>query len=65
MGNSKFVRTASALLMLFALLLPVAPAAASEQEQGEVRAANVQGGVTNPTDTVLPPPSILTKMSVC
>src|SRR4051794_1003871 len=58
MGNSKFVRAASALLMLFALLLPVAPAAASEQDQGEVRAANVGGGVTGVNDTVLAAPSI-------
>jgi len=63
MGKSKFVRTVSALLMLMAFLLPVAPAAAAGvDEQGDVHAANVLGPIINPpyptTPAQVPVPAI-------
>src|SRR3954449_12701182 len=49
MRTSKFVRTLSALLMLLALVLPVAPAAgATVGDQDDVHAANVLGTPANP-----------------
>ena len=48
MRTSKFVRTLSALLMLLALVLPVAPAAGATVDQDDVHAANVLGSPANP-----------------
>src|SRR5581483_11202999 len=49
MGNSKFVRSLSAILMILALLAQAAPASgASVPDQDDIHAANVQGSPTNP-----------------
>jgi len=49
MGKSKFVRTVGALLMILAMVVPVAPAAAATTEDpGDVHAANVLGSPTAP-----------------
>jgi len=60
MRTSKFVRTLSALLMLFAILLPAAPAGAQvvNDDQDQVSAANVGGPIINPPYTNPGVPSI-------
>src|SRR5581483_3938192 len=59
MERSKFVRMVGALLMILALVLPAMPAmpaaAAGDEDQADVHAANVSGPVVPPGATTLTP----------